>query len=309
MKLSLSAAVLLLLSALMLTGCARGGETASPGDTAGKAQAGRTSFNIVTSFYPGYFAPINITKDVPDVTVTNMTKPQTGCLHDYSLKPDDLKTLEKADVFVINGAGMESFLDAVIRQRKDLRIITAADGIPLIKDQNGNENPHVWVSITNGITYVNNIAAQLAAADPAHAAQYSANSDAYSKKLDSLKVEMHKELDGLKNRDIVTFHEAFPYFAEEFDLNIAAVVEREPGTEPSPKELGSIIETVKKTGSRALFAEPQYSSKSADAIARETGAKVYTLDPVVTGNATPDAFNAYIETMRQNGLTLKEALK
>lgn len=302
-------AVLLFALAFMQAGCGRAGDNVSSGKTAGNGQAGQNSFNIVTSFYPVYIATINITRDIPGVSVTNMTKPQTGCLHDYSLRPDDLKTLEQADAFVINGAGMEAFLDDVLKQRKDLRIITAAEGIPLIKDSDGVENPHVWVSITNEIACVENIASQLSDADPSHAGQYSENKASYIEKLKSLKEEMHKELDGLKNRDIVTFHEAFPYFAQEFNLNIAAVVEREPGSEPSPKELGSIIDIVDKTGSKALFAEPQYSSKAADAIARETGAKVYTLDPGVTGDAAPDAFDAYIETMRQNSGTLKEALE
>jgi len=307
-KILINTAVLLLL-VFILTACGRAGDAASAEKPGGIGQARQNVFSIVTSFYPVYIATINITRDIPGVTVTNMTKPQTGCLHDYSLRPDDLKTLEKADAFVINGAGMEAFLDDVIKQRKDLRIITAAAGIPLIKDSDGVENPHVWVSITNEITCVENIADQLSEADPSHAEQYSANKAAYIDKLKSLKEEMHKELDGLKNRDIITFHEAFPYFAQEFTLNIAAVVEREPGSEPSPKELGSIIDAVEKTGTKALFAEPQYSSKAADAIARETGAKVYTLDPVVTGDPAPDAYDAYIKAMRQNGRALKEALE
>lgn len=91
-------------------------------------------------------------------------------------------------------------------------------------------------------------------------------------------------------------------------MNIAAVVEREPGSEPVPKELADIIETIKAAGIMALFAEPQYSSKSAETIARETGAKVYTLDPVVTGVATPDAYDAYLIAMESNMKTLQEAL-
>ena len=68
-------------------------------------------FRIVTSFYPMYIDAINITKGVDGVEVVNMTKPQTGCLHDYQLTTEDMKTLEKADAFIVNGAGMESFLD------------------------------------------------------------------------------------------------------------------------------------------------------------------------------------------------------
>ena len=284
---------------LLLTGC---GST----NTAGGGKDG--SFHIVTSFYPMYVATINITQGVDGVTVTNMTKPQTGCLHDYQLMTEDMKTLEKADAFVINGAGMESFLDKVIEQQKNLKIIDASKGIELLKDDD-EENPHVWLSVTDAILQVKNIAEQLKAADPKHADAYEKNAAAYIKKLEALKAEMHAELDTVPNKDIVTFHEAFPYFAKEFGLNIISVVEREPGTEPTPAELQATIEQVKKLPVKVLFTEPQYSPSAAETIARETGAKIYTLDPVVTGEANDQALNAYIDTMKKNMETLKTALQ
>lgn len=289
----------------LMTAC---GGTDKSGPESAADKGGQTNLNVVTSFYPVYIATINITKDISGVTVTNMTEPQTGCLHDYSLRPADMIMLEKADVFVINGAGMESFLDDVIRQREDLKVIEASKGIALLKDERGEENPHVWVSVTNAVAYVNSIAAQLSETDRANEEQYSSNAAAYVQKLTDLKDAMHSALDGLKSRDIITFHEAFPYFAQEFDLNIAAVVEREPGSEPVPKELAEIIDMITQTGIKALFAEPQYSSKAAETIARDTGTKVYTLDPVVTGEAVPDASDAYIVAMRKNMETLVEAL-
>ena len=284
---------------LLLTGC--GGT-----NTAGGGKDG--SFHIVTSFYPMYVATINITQGVDGVTVTNMTKPQTGCLHDYQLMTEDMKTLEKADAFVINGAGMESFLDKVVNQQKNLKIIDASKGIELLKDGD-EENPHVWLSVTDAILQVKNIAEQLKAADPKHADAYEKNAAAYIKKLEALKAEMHAELDTVPNKDIVTFHEAFPYFAKEFGLNIISVVEREPGTEPTPAELQATIEQVKKLPVKVLFTEPQYSPSAAETIARETGAKIYTLDPVVTGEANDQALNAYIDTMKKNMETLKTALQ
>ena len=284
---------------LLLTGC---GST----NTAGGGKDG--SFHIVTSFYPMYVATINITQGVDGVTVTNMTKPQTGCLHDYQLMTEDMKTLEKADAFVINGAGMESFLDKVVEQQKNLKIIDASKGIELLKDDD-EENPHVWLSVTDAILQVKNIAEQLKAADPKHADAYEKNAAAYIKKLEALKAEMHAELDTVPHKDIVTFHEAFPYFAKEFGLNIISVVEREPGTEPTPAELQATIEQVKKLPVKVLFTEPQYSPSAAETIARETGAKIYTLDPVVTGEANDQALNAYIDTMKKNMETLKTALQ
>ena len=120
---------------------------------------------------------------------------------------------------------------------------------------------------------------------------------------------MHEVIDTLPNRNIITFHEAFPYFAEEFNLNIVGVVEVEPGTEPSPKQLEETIEIAKNNNVKALFTEPQYAAKAATTISNETGIPLYTLDPIVTGDSTSDAYDDYITKMEQNLETLKEALK
>ena len=293
--------LLLLVISVALVGC---GGTDKPAE---KKTA--EPFRIVTSFYPMYVATINITDGVDGVEVSNMTKPQTGCLHDYQLMTEDMKTLEKADAFVINGAGMEDFMDKVTEQQKKLKVIDASRGIELIHDDEEGDNPHVWLSVTDAITQVRNIADQLKEADPAHAPAYEKNAVAYIEKLTSLKSEMHAALDNVPHKDIVTFHEAFPYFAKEFNLNIIGVVEREPGTEPTPTELQETIEQVNALPTKVLFTEPQYSPAAAETIARETGAKIYTLDPVVTGEATPAAKNAYIDTMKNNKKTLQEALK
>lgn len=262
---------------------------------------------IVTSFYPIYVFTINITKDVPGVKVINMTEPQTGCLHDYQLVPADMKVLEKADVFVINGAGMESFLDKVVGQLPNLNIIEGSVGIPLLEDENGDKNPHVWVSITGAINEVENITEGLAKLDSKNSAQYNKNSQEYLKRLKSLREKMHEALDEIKTKDIITFHEAFPYFAQEFGLNIVSVVEREPGSEQSAGELAATIKAINESQTKALFAEPQYSQKAAESIASQTGAKVYILDPVVTGpnDAAPDS---YEKTMEENLKVLIEAL-
>lgn len=302
MKLKFSILSILLVCCLVLAGCG----SSAPGQQSAAKKDGK--LHIVTSFYPMYVATINITKGVDGVEVVNMTKPQTGCLHDYQLSTEDMKKLEKADVFVVNGGGMENFLDKVVSQQKNLKIIDASKDIGLIAD--GNEmNPHVWVSVSNAIAQVKNIAGELAAADPEHADAYRANALAYVEKLEALKKDMHAELDGLPHKDIVTFHEAFPYFAEEFKLNIISVVEREPGSEPSPKELEDTVAQVRKLPVKVLFTEPQYSPGAAETIARETGAKIYSLDPVVTGEANESAMDAYINAMRKNADVLKEALQ
>lgn len=262
---------------------------------------------IATSFYPVYIFTLNVAKDIPNVKVVNMTQPTAGCLHDYAVTPDDMKNLEQARFLVINGAGMESFMDKVIKQFPHLKIIDSSQGISLIKGSgNEGDNPHIWVSISNAIIQVQNIAEQLAALDPDHAAQYKSNSEAYVAQLKEQKDKMHKVLDGVPNRNIITFHEAFPYFAREFDLNIAGVVEREPGSEPSAKEMDETVKKIKSLKVKAIFVEPQYPAKAAETIARETGCKVYTLDPVVTG---PLEDTAYIDIMDKNLKTLEDALQ
>ena len=288
------------------------------------------TLNIVTSFYPLYISTINITKDIPNVTVTNMTKAQTGCLHDYQLTPQDLKTLENADILVVNGAGMESFLDDVISQHPNLQIVDATKGLTLLEDNTHSHddhehdhnhddehtedddheyNAHVWVSVTGNIDEVKNISSQLEELNPENKEAYESNTNTYVAKLEALKTEMHEELDNLPNRDIITFHEAFPYFAEEFNLNIAGVIEIEPDSEPSAKEIEEVINTIRTKNIKSLFTEPQYSAKVAETIATETGATIYELDPIVTGDSNPDAYDDYINKMKKNLDVLKEALK
>ena len=193
---------------------------------------------------------------------------------------------------------------------KKLKVVEASKykDIDLLKDGD-EDNPHVWMSVTYSIGQVKAITASLCEADPAHADAYRKNALDYCMKLEALKKEMHEQLDNLPHKDIVTFHEAFPYLAKEFKLNVVSVIEREPGTEPTPQELEATIAKVNSLPVKVLFTEPQYSPAAAETIARETGAKIYTLDPVVTGEADEQAMDAYINAMKKNMEVLKEALQ
>jgi len=200
---------------------------------------------------------------------------------------------------------MESFLDKIIAQHPNLKIIQLSEGIPLIKGEgNEGDNPHLWVSISNAIIQVKNLGKAMGEFDPSHKELYVKNTANYVAKLETLSQNMHSELAPYKGRAIITFHEAFPYFAQEFGLKISAVVEREPGSEPSAKELAETIDLIKKNDIPALFSEPQYPAAAVQTIAEETGAKVYVLDPAVTG---PDDYDAYINIMENNLVVLKKA--
>lgn len=259
---------------------------------------------IVASFYPMYIMALNIASGIEGVQIDNMAGQQTGCLHDYQLQSKDMKNLESADIFIINGAGMESFLEEVASQLPGLFILNSSEGIELL-EENGETNPHMWVSISGCIQQVENIAQVLAQKDPEYAQQYLENAEKYVQRLSALRDKMHQALDDLPHRDVVTFHEAFPYFAEEFDLNIVQVVNREPDSQPNAQEMAETIRLIRETGVRAMFAEPQYPESAANVIAKESGASFYFLDPAVTGEDDP---NAYLDAMEKNLETLKTAL-
>lgn len=274
---------------------------------------------LLASFYPIAIMALNITDGVEGVAVESMAQQQTGCLHDFQMTTADMKKAETADAFLINGAGMEGFLDKISDQLPELPVIDSSTGIPLIASGEDHHhdggaghdhdqeayNPHLWVSITNCMEQVRNLSEGIIALDPEHEAEYRENTETYLEKLSALRDKMHSALDHVKNKDIITFHEAFPYFAEEFGLHIAAVINREPDSQPSAKELADTIRLVRETDVKALFVEPLYPETSADIIAAETSAQVYVLDPAVSGEWDK---NAYLTAMESNLQVLEQAL-
>ena len=155
----------LILPVLGITGCGKPVSTDNGSDS-------DKNVVIATSFYPMYIMTKNIVREIPGVEVLNITGPITGCLHHYQLTTDDLKRLHRAQILVINGAGMESFLDQVIDQKPSLKIVEASREIPLIKDEHGEENSHIWVSVSLAMKQVQNIADQLASLDPQNGSAY-----------------------------------------------------------------------------------------------------------------------------------------
>ena len=260
---------------------------------------------VVTSFYPVYVATLNISAGVPGVEVHSLTSPHIGCLHDYQLTAGDVRQLADADLLLANGAGMETFLGKVKEQSPSLRVVEVSGGIPLM-----DGNPHVWVSFEGASRQVDNIAEALALAAPEKADTFRANAETYKAALAALDEKMKSSLAPYAGTPIVTFHEAFPYFARDYKLDLVGVIAREPGTEPSARELADTIGLVRERKVKALFAEPQFADKSAQVISRETGVKVYELDPVVTGPSEPsEARGAFLRAMEKNLGVLQEALR
>ena len=276
---------------------------------------------VVTSFYPIYLFAMNLTQGIEGLEVQNLAAPTTGCLHDYQLQTSDMKTLAQAGVFLINGAGMESYLQNVFEAFPSLPVVDASEGIALL-DENGDDhdhdaeddhdhsvNAHVWLDASNAVTMVNNLSAGLCEAFPNHAEAIEANRAAYTARLIALDEELRAGLADLPHKDVITFHEAFPYFANAYGLNVVGVVNREPGEALSPAQLAKLVQVVRELGVPPLFVEPQYDDMAARTLADETGAQVYTLDPVVTGPVGDAALTYYEEAMRTNMQTLQVALQ
>lgn len=291
-------------------------------------------FSICTSFYPIYIMALNITRDVPGVKLESIASPDTGCLHGVQLSPTDIKKLEESDVFIINGSGLEEYMQKVLENLPDVKVIDSGCNlqafpaaqetpesykeldfvIPKGSDESENTdrtensklNPHTWVSIVFAAEQVKTIGEQLAEIDPQNKEKYTQNTESYIARLMELKEKMHQGLAGISNRKIITLNRAFTHFAEEFDLDILTVVQKEAHNEPSAREIADIIELVREHQVKALFIEAQHPDAAAYTIARETGAKVYSLDSATTGSLTADA---YITAMERNLLILQEALK
>lgn len=271
---------------------------------------------VVTSFYPIWLLTRNLTMDIPELDVRNLAAPETGCLHDYQLQTGDMKVLDAADLFLINGAGMESYLTPVMNAFPELKIVEASAGIELLTDTMGAEigereesvNAHIWLDARNAIRMTENLAQGLAEAFPQYADRIDENRDRAVEKLTQLDESLKEGLSGLKHRDIITFHEAFPYFAKAYGLNVVAVVNREPGETVSPVQMAELIRIVKELDNPPLFTEPQYEELNAQIIARETGTSVFQLDPIVTGPGEDVPYDWYEQRMLQNMDILRQAL-
>lgn len=267
----------------------------------------------VASCYPVYIIALNLIDGIEGTEVIHMSENHQGCLHDFQIQSEDLKNIEKSSAFIINGAGMENFLKKVTDEIPKIKIIDSSKDIKLLENNchhhhHSHEheyNPHIWMSIDNCIKQTENIAEGLIESDPGNEEKYKQNCEEYISKLKNLKNDITLKLKDVRGKSIITFHEAFPYFANEFGLNIPDVINHDPESEPSAKQISRTINIMKENNINSLFIEPQYKSTAAETISKETGAKIYTLDPAVTGENSKDA---YIEIMTKNAETLKEAL-
>lgn len=301
MKKIMCAFLSLLLAVSLLGGC-------------GSSGINEEKDRILTSFYPVYVFTLNLVDGIEDVEVINMTSNHSGCLHDYTLMPKDMKALSSAKAVVINGAGMEHFLEGAEGLRENI-IIDSSKGIPLICGEEGESheghghahggNAHIWMNPKNAVKQTENIAAGLIKIFPEHRARIEENLNLYKEKLLSLDREISEELKPYKGAEFISFHEAYDYFAEEYSLTFAASVESDDGAEPGTRELVRLTELIKERDVKAIFTEPGYKGSAAGVLSAETGVPVYTLNPMTSGTGEKDS---YEKITRENLDTIKKAV-
>lgn len=254
------------------------------------------TLTVVTSFYPMYIAALNVIGDTDGVHLQNLSEPQTGCLHDFQLTPEDMKLLSKADVFIINGGGIESFMKDVAKSYPDLTIIEASEGIDLLEDE-GEENAHAWMSVATYEEQVNNIAEGLIVADEKHASDYQKHADAYVVKLDALKERQQKVAEKIKEQSVILFHEAYDYVADDYGLDVAYVLDLDEERQVSAGEVADVLAAVRDDQVKYILAEELYGKSMGDTVEKETDAKVIYLDALNRGDYDADS---YIKGMSAN---------
>jgi len=288
----------LLLLCLCLTLCACG--------TAETAQSQKTT-RVVATTYPVYVFTSHVIDGLSGIELELLVDQSISCLHDYSLSTADMKKVDRADVLVTSGAGLEIFLSDITASYPELTVVDSSEGIEL-RELEGEEDPHIWLNPDNAAKQTENIAAALGKYCPEMAAKMAENAAAYGEKLAALRDRITGTLAALPNRQMITFHDGFGYFADAFDLEILRAIEEESGSEASAKEISQIVALVKDNGLKAIFTEVSGSSATALAIARETGVSVGTLDMIMSGSKDVGDTDGYLEAMEANANALLEAL-
>lgn len=244
--------------------------------------------------------------------------------HDLQTTPSELARVRAADVLVVNGLGLETFLERLVAGAANprLRVIDAGRGIPTLAGPGaghaGEEspghahdgaNPHVWLDPRRAARQVETIRDGLIAADPRCRSTYTANAAAFLARLSALDRDLARTLAPYAGRSFVSFHDTAPYFAERYGLVAHSLVDL-PEENPSPADLQRVATLARSEKLGALLREPGGVSRSFEALARDLGLGLAVFDPLET--ATPEQARRpahYLETLRANGLALARSLR
>lgn len=279
--------------------------------------ADESQLQVVTTFYPVYLIGLNLFEDMEEVEVKSLTELDTGCLHDYQLTTQDMKNISDADLLVINGGGMESFMKDIVDNYPDLTIIDASNNITLYE-----ENPHLWLDPQLYIKQIENVRDSVITYLSTNSSndvevdkiknELIDNAEVYINKvseidsqLDEIRDNYKTSTEGTNVPKAVIFHDSFTYIANRIGLLVAYAIPLDSDTTLSAEDIANIIDDVKNDDIRYLFTEEQYSDSVAKRIEAETDARVYIIDSAVTGDGSK---SSYLDAMESNIEVLKSAL-
>lgn len=272
-----------------------------------------SKLKVYTSFYPLYDFAVKIGGD--KIKVTNLVPAGTEP-HDWEPATTDILSLEKGNILIYNGAGLEHWVEQVTAslENKDLLLVNASDGITLIQgnDEEGGSSydPHIWLSITNAKKEMENIKNALVKADPDNKDFYEANFMKYGAEFDALDAKFKEKLSALPDKDIVVAHQAFAYLCSDYGLNQVAIEGLGADSEPDAKRMAEIVDFARNKNIKTIFFEELVSPKVAQAIASQIGASTDVLNPLE--GLTQEQVNAgedYLSVMEENLNALVKALQ
>ena len=271
------------------------------------------ALHVLATTYPVYLFTTAVTAGVEGVEVDLLVNQPTSCLHDYTLTVTDMKAVQRADVIVMNGAGLEDFLADAL-DGSEAVVIDCSAGLDLLPAQ-GHEghhhdtlyDPHIWMDPSYAAQMVEVIVQGLSALDGGGADLFRLNGDLAQQTLAGAAADWARELEPWQGRSIITFHDGFQYFASFLGLDIYKAIEEEEGATVSARELTEIISLLRQEGpgSIPIFTEVNGSTASAETIAREVGCQVYELSMLMSGEGT--GIQPYLEAMERNIQAITEA--
>jgi zinc transport system substrate-binding protein len=268
--------------------------------------AGCSSKNVVNSkikvaatIFPLYDAISEIGKDKVDAV---LIIPPASDPHNFSITPQDIKKLQGVKLIFENDINLENWMDDLLQNLRGAKLINTSEAI---MDNVENDNPHVWLNPDYFIAQCTAIKESLSEADPVNSSYYEANFKTYTETIESEAMKLRMEISALQVKKIVSFHDAFPYLAKYFGLQIAGSLEETPGASPTPQKIKEIEDIITQNHIKAAFKEPQQSTDIMNAIVEDTHIKVYVLDPIGGTNSR----NSYLQTMQYNINTIIEALR
>jgi ABC-type Zn uptake system ZnuABC Zn-binding protein ZnuA len=254
----------LIFAALILAGCAQHTTQQTVAQSTGAKIRVATTISTLNSIVQGVGGD--------HVTVKNIV-PVGASPETFEPAPQDVAVVADAQVLVENGAGLETWLDRLLRDAggRNLRIVIGAAGLP-VKD----DNPHLWMDPVYAKHYVAQIRDALIAVDPANANDYRRNADAYDRQLDDLIAGVRAQIASVppSHRYMIVFHNAWQYYNDRFGITTLGFVERNPGQEPNPQQIAALIDLAKAHHLHGVFSEPEYSPKLLYAIAQGAGINV-----------------------------------